>query len=209
MAIFSCLSLVSHTLQNFLFTGAARWPRSAAPFFANQERSTTENKSPWFPHGGSAFCQLQCFRLLTNNNILKNQMLYDRDWHDQRISFQCQDHHLWFNWTVIFQPFLLWGSWLLFKQSSLNTSSPPQHTKNATQHLRTKGSLHNSHPKLMTTFWGWKTHCIHQQIKLHMDSSPACMRWRLCTHPGCPCPLCGFCQKTWSSVLWSSLPWMK
>lgn len=54
---FSCLSLVTQTLQDFLFTEAVRWLWSAAPFFANQERSATENKSPQFPHGGSAFSQ--------------------------------------------------------------------------------------------------------------------------------------------------------
>lgn len=54
---FSCLSLVTQTLQDFLFTEAVRWLWSAAPFFANQERSATENKSPEFPHGGSAFSQ--------------------------------------------------------------------------------------------------------------------------------------------------------
>lgn len=58
-------------------------------------------------------------------------------------------------------------------------------------------------------FWGWKTHCIHQQIKLHMDSSPACMGWSHCTRPGCLFSLCGFCQKICSSVIWAPLPWMK
>lgn len=115
-----------------------------------------------------------------------------------------------FNWTVIFSRFDL-GDPAYFSSRDFWTLHPHPWVCKAQLNIPQLDHFMKATPNWWQPLWWWKTHHVHQQIKIPMGSSPTAVGWWSHTPPGLLCSLRGFCQKTLGLVAQTLLPvpWTK